>query len=152
MSCLRHIFSKAVEWELAEGNPFERGKSLHLKENNRRLRFLSEEEIQRLLAECPKHLRRIVDCALNTGMRKGEILSLKWSQVRNGFIYLQKTKTNEPREIPISDDLAELFREIRAEGQLRSDHVFTYWNGEDRLKGEKPVRERRKVAPVPKGG
>ena len=32
---------------------------------------------------------------MNTGMRKGEVLSLKWSQIRNGFIYLTKTKTNE---------------------------------------------------------
>ena len=38
-----------------------------------------------------------------TGMRRGEILSLKWEQVRNGFIYLEKTKTNEARQIPVSD-------------------------------------------------
>jgi integrase len=120
-----------------------------LKENNERQRFLSEEEIQRLLAECPTHLRRIVECAIHTGMRRGEILSLRWDQVRNGFIYLQKTKTNEARQVPVNDDLAQLFRELRAEGQLRSEHVFTYWNGEDKLKGKKPVKERRKVAPVP---
>jgi hypothetical protein len=43
MSCLHHLFSKAAEWELIEQNPFDRGKSLALKENNERVRFLNEE-------------------------------------------------------------------------------------------------------------
>ena len=149
MSCLRHIFSKAVEWEMMEDNPFNKGRSLFRKENNIRLRFLSEEEIQRLLAECSKHLARIVECAVNTGMRRGEILGLKWEQIRNGYIYLQKTKTNEPRQIPINEDLERLFKEIRREQQLRSEYVFTFWNGEHNLKGKKPVRNRRKAESVP---
>lgn len=108
MSCLHHIFSKAVEWEMVERSPFEKGKSLRLKENNKRIRYLSKEEINRLLPECPKYLRRIVECAIHTGMRKGEILNLKWSHIRNDQIYLEAwmTKTKEPRQIPINDDLA----------------------------------------------
>ena len=105
MSCLRHIFRKAVEWEIIEQNPFIKGKSLILKENNKRLRFLTEDEISKLLDACPNYLRNIVECALNTGMRRGEILNLKWNQIRNGFIYLDKTKTNESRQIPINDTL-----------------------------------------------
>jgi len=79
-----------------------------MKENNKRLRFLSEVEIAGLLAGCPKYLHRIVECALKTGMRRGEILSLKWSQIRNGFIYLDKT--NEARQIPINDDLDSMLK------------------------------------------
>ena len=48
MSCLHHIFSKAVEWEMIEQSPFDKGKSLILKENNQRLRFLPEDEIENL--------------------------------------------------------------------------------------------------------
>ncbi|UCF90671.1 MAG: site-specific integrase [Desulfobacterales bacterium] len=152
MSCLRHMCAKAFEWEMVEANPFEKGKSLHLKENNRRDRFLSEEEIDKLLDACceravikfgqnpgnqskragtpqnPYYLRDIVECALNTGMRRGEILSLKWNQIKNGFIYLAETKTKEPRQIPINDDLAELFSRIRKEQHLTSEYVFTYQN------------------------
>jgi len=40
------------------------------------------------------------------------------------FIYLTKTKTDEDRQIPINDDLAELFKNIRQRVQLRSEHVF----------------------------
>jgi integrase len=126
MSCLRHIFAKAVEWEMIEQNPFSRGKSLILKENNKRLRFLTEDEISKLLDACPNYLRNIVECALNTGMRRGEILNLKWNQIRNGFIYLDKTKTNEARQIPINDTLEILFKRIRKEHGLKLKHVFLY--------------------------
>jgi hypothetical protein len=45
MACLHHLFAKAVEWEMIERSPFDRGKSLLLKENNIRIRYLTEEEI-----------------------------------------------------------------------------------------------------------
>ena len=90
MSCLHHLFSKAFEWEIIEQSPFERGKSLMLKENNERVRFLNDDEIQRLLENSIPHLKDIIICAVNTGMRRGEILNLKWSQIRGGFISLQK--------------------------------------------------------------
>jgi integrase len=135
ISCLRHILRKAVEWEMIERSPFGKGKSLILKENNKRLRYLMEDEIKKLLDECPKYLSNIVECAVNTGMRKGEILSLKWDQIRNGFIYLKKTKTNDPRQIPINDDLNALFRNIRKRQHLTSEYVFNYYV--DTKKGEK---------------
>jgi len=130
-------------------NALIKGRSLILKENNKRLRYLSEEEIERLLRECSRHLRRIVECALNTGMRRGEMLNLKWSKVRNGFIYLQKTKTNESRQIPINDDLAELFKEIGRETQLQSEYVFPFRKGEHSLKGKNPAKRRKGPAPAP---
>lgn len=149
ISCLHHIFTKAYEWELIERNPFDRGKSMLLKENNKRDRYLERDEIQNLLATCPPHLRKIVECVLHTGMRKQEVLGLKWEQIRGDFIYLRKTKTNESREIPINDTLALLFQKIRKDQQLRSQYVFTYAASEDKLVDLKPVRERKKPAPVP---
>ena len=127
MSCLHHLFDKAKEWDMTEESPFNQGKSLMLKENNKRERFLNEDEIERLLNNCPPHLKQIVVCALNSGMRQGEILSLKWSQIRNGFIYLTKTKTNEARQIPINDDLTLMFKQIKA-GQNPSGNVVTLDN------------------------
>jgi integrase len=127
MACLRHMLGKAAEWEMIDISPFEKGKSLQFKENNRRTRYLLQDEIDRLLEECrpKKLLYRVVICALNTGMRRKEILTLKWSQVRNGFIYLEETKTKERREIPINKDLAEVFKGIRKEQGLASKFVFS---------------------------
>jgi len=125
ISCLHHLFAKGAEWELLEQNPFSRGKSLLTKENNQRLRFLSQEELQKLLTVSPDHLQEIIICAVNTGMRRGELLSLKWEQIHNGFIYLQNTKTNDPRQIPVNDTLAELFKKIKKQNP-GSAYVFTY--------------------------
>ena len=76
IATLRHIYSKAVEWDMMDQNPFNKGKSLLLKLNNQRIRYLTEEEIIRLLEECKpqEHLYHIVTCAINTGLRKGDIL------------------------------------------------------------------------------
>ncbi len=147
MSCLHHIFTKAVEWELIDQNPFNRGKTLSLKENNKRLRFLNEAEIDRLLDACPMYLRHIVECAIMSGMRRGEILGLKWEQVRNGFIYLDKTKTNEARQIPISDELELVFKAIRKEQHLTSKYVFTY-NGQPLKRNKSAFRTALKRAGI----
>jgi integrase len=149
IACLHHVFVKAVEWEMIERSAFHRGKSLLVKENNKRIRYLKEEEIEKLLDECPRHVRQIAVCAVNTGMRREEILSLKWSQVNNGFIYLQKTKTNEARQIPVNDALESLFFDIRKEHGLRSEYVFSFAKGEGRLKGPEPIKKREGPAPVP---
>jgi len=125
ISCLHHLFAKGAEWELIELNPFKKGKSLLTKENNQRLRFLSHEELQKLLAASPEHLKEIIICAVSTGMRRGELLPLKWEQIRNGFIYLHDTKTDEPRQIPINDTLVELFGKIKKQNP-GSSYVFTY--------------------------
>ena len=82
-------------------------------------------------------------------MRKQEVLGLKLEQLRGGFIYLRKTKTNESRQIPINETLALLFQKIRKEQLLRSKYVFTYAKSEDKLVGKEPVRKRKKLAPVP---
>lgn len=127
VNCLRHMFKKAVSWEMLERSPFEKGERLHLKENNERLRYLSNEEIEALLKECHGYLRDMVEVDLLTGMRRGELLSLKWSQIAGEFIYLGKTKTDEARQIPVSKDLEAILRGIRkrqwAKG-LKTENVF----------------------------
>lgn len=108
LATIKHMFSKAVEWNMVEEEVLKRVRRVKLlEENNRRLRYLSKEECQELISNCDQHLKPIVITALNTGMRKGEILSLRWDNVdlKHGFILLDKTKNGERREIPINDTL-----------------------------------------------
>jgi len=124
MAIIGHMLSKAVEWGMLETSPFKKGKRLMFKENNHRLRFLTDTEIDTLLDACAPHLRPIVETALHTGMRRGELLSLKWEQIRNGFIYLTETKSGKARQIPINDRLAGVLKEVRRGNQLKSSYVF----------------------------
>ncbi len=130
MAILGHMLNKAVEWSLLESSPFKKGKRLMFIENNHRLRFLTDAEVEALLQACDDlkthspHLRPIVETALLTGMRRGEVLSLRWEQIRNGFIYLRETKAHKARQIPINDRLAEVLKEVRRKNQLKSEYVF----------------------------
>ena len=108
MNILKHMFTKAVEWEMVESETLKRIRKVKLlRDDGKRLRYLSKEECQALINNCDPHLKPIVITALNTGMRKGEILSLKWDNVdlRHGFILLDVTKNGERREIPINATL-----------------------------------------------
>src|SRR5439155_772312 len=86
---LRHCLRKAVEWDLlsAESNPMKGLK--FLRENNARQRYLSFDECDRLVSACiAPWMRAIVTIALHTGMRLGEILSLRRPDIdlRTGMI------------------------------------------------------------------
>jgi integrase len=108
LAAIKHMFTKACEWEMITEGTFKRvHKVKSLQENNKRLRYLTKEECQSLINACDKHLKPIVIAALNTGMRRGEIFSLNWNNIdlKHGFILLEKTKNGDRREIPINDTL-----------------------------------------------
>jgi integrase len=62
-------------------------------------------------------------------MRKGEILSLKWDEIRGEFICLKKTKTDKARRIHINDDLKECFKSIRQRHSIGTKYIFCDQNG-----------------------
>jgi integrase len=143
MSCLRHMFKEAIEYKMVQRSPFNDGKSLMLKLDNTRERYLTPEEIRRFVKACPTHLKQIVKCALFTGLRVSDVLKLKWSDISDGQIYVRNTK-GKNYIVPVSEPLAELFDQIR-EGRktvggnvvdlkgkpverpgIESEHVFTY--------------------------
>jgi integrase len=109
LNILKHMFNKAVEWEMVDEDILKRIRKVKpLRDDGKRLRYLSKEECQALVNACDSHLKPIAITALNTGMRRGEILGLKWDEhidLRHGFILLNKTKNGERREIPINDTL-----------------------------------------------
>ena len=127
LSCLKHILKKAVEWGKIAHSPITDVKLL--KERNTRTRYLEEEEIRKLLEESPEHLKAILITALNTGMRKGEILGLKWKDIafRQRVIVLLDTKNNERREVPINKLLFKVLLAVKKNPD--SPYVFSKKNG-----------------------
>jgi len=104
LAILRHMLRLAEEWGYIAKVPRIR----LAKEPEGRLRFLSEEEIARLLTACREsrnlHLTAIVIIALNTGMRKAEIMGLAWERVdfSRGVLLLEQTKSGRRREVPMN--------------------------------------------------
>jgi len=127
LACLKHIFSKAKEWGKIKENPISSVKLFRV--DDRRVRYLKKEEIAKLAESCSDYLRPIVIFALNTGMRKGEILNLKWTDIdlSNRVISLVQTKNREIREIPINDTVLEILIRLRKNSKV--SYVFCKKDG-----------------------
>jgi len=107
LALLLHLLRLAhEEWEAIDNVPRIRLE----KEPQGRLRWLTQEEITRLLEACAKsknkQLRAAVVVALNTGLRRGELMGLTWNRVdlSRGVIRLELTKSGRRREVPMNDD------------------------------------------------
>jgi integrase len=74
--------------------------------NNARTGFFTGAEVKELLKHMPEYLRPFVEAAYITGWRRGELRSLRWSQVdwESGTIRLERgtTKSGEPRSFPFA--------------------------------------------------
>jgi integrase len=129
LACLKSMFNKAILWGRFRGdNPVKRVK--FFKENNTMLRYLEKEEIPELLKNCHGLLKPVIILALNTGMRRGEILGLKWKDIdfKRDIIYLYRTKNNEKREVPMNEYAKTAL--IRVRKNPRSAYIFCDKNGE----------------------
>jgi len=122
LTLLKSIFNKATAWGKFEGkNPV---KGIKFFKEQARLRFLEKEEIVRFLENCSEHLRPIAIVALNTGMRKGEILGIKWNDIdfRRGIIHLYNTKNGEERAVPMNKAVKRTLIAVRKHPE--SPYVF----------------------------
>lgn len=111
---LRAAFNWAIDMDIVRGTPFQREgsgrRTIKLAKEKARSRRLQAGEEDRLLAACGVFLRGVVEAALETGMRRGEILGLLWGDVPlepRAELHLPaaKTKTGQARSIPISSRL-----------------------------------------------
>jgi len=116
LALLRRMFNVAIkEWEWFKDNPVSR-LSFSVGNRNARDRWLTLEEETLLLEKAtnPVWLRSLLMVALHTGMRRGEILDLRWQNVDllKRLIRVVKSKNGEKRGVPMSNTLYALFKDI----------------------------------------
>lgn len=95
---LKHFLGVACDsWELIPSNPARKVKMPEAPEG--RTRHLMPAELEKLLLACPPWLRPIVGLAVSTGMRRGELMRIRWMDVDTdrGRILLELTKNGKPR-------------------------------------------------------
>ncbi len=111
---LSKIFSLAFDAEMINANPCLRVRKL--RQPSGRIRYLSVDEHNRLYEAiaADKLLFVIVTLALNTGMRRGEILKLRWEQVDfvRGILNIQNTKSGKDRVLPMNADVKNVLLSI----------------------------------------
>lgn len=122
LSLLRKMLNTAKRKGWIHETPFGLGaKIISNVEEKKRQRIISRAEESRLLAQCTgrrEHLRAVIICALDTGMRSGELFKMTWSDInlagRRIHIQAFNTKTAEEREAPITERLAREFERLWA--------------------------------------
>jgi len=125
---LKHLFSLAVEWEILPMNPAQGVKAPKLPAG--RVRYLQPTELRALLEACPDGLREIVALAVSTGMRRGEIIGLRYLDIDlpNRRIMLPQTKNGDGRVIYLNEMAAQVFQSIGWNEETRpTDCVFAKW-------------------------
>jgi len=112
LACLKTLFNKAVEWGRIEKNTLRAVKKF--KENNARERILDAGEARRLLEYAAPGIRPVLIVALNTGMRRNEILSLRWVNVDfvKGYIFIEDSKSGKSRKIPMNAAVFEALHDL----------------------------------------
>ena len=124
LELVRAILRRCVnEWEWLERAPYVR----MLNEPRRRIRFLTRDEAQRLLAALPEHLGDMAAFSLATGLRAANVTGLQWSQVdlvrRLAWIHPDQAKARKAIAVPLNAEAVALIRKQLGRHQT---HVFSF--------------------------
>jgi integrase len=121
------------EWNWIEDNPVL--KVSKPKEPRGRVRFLSEEERERLLKSCKgsknPHLYAVVVLALSTGGRKSELLSLHWKDIdfKRGRLIFRETKNGDIRSVPLTGHALDILKDHARIRRIGTSYVFPSMRG-----------------------
>lgn len=135
LSSISSVVEAAIkDWHWIEKNPVRMIRKPPV--SNAKTRFLSAEEAQRLLSACKEsrnpYLHSIVVIALSTGMRRGEILSLRWEDIDfdKKLIVLRQTKNGSIRYVPLVSPGLEVFKCLFQQETIidTSHHIFPSLN------------------------
>ena len=124
LEVVRAILRRAErEWGWLDRAPHVR----MLTQPKRRVRWLTKEEADRLLAELPDHLTAMARFSLATGLREANVVGLEWSQVdlgrRCAWIHADQAKTRKAIAVPLNEDAMLVLRQQLGK---HSSRVFTY--------------------------
>jgi len=128
---LSKLMTLAIRWGRLYENPVQKVERLEVL--NRRERFITSGEADKLIEHAAKHLKPLLVAALETGGRLSELKALQWEDVdlARGVVYFDQTntKSGKQRELPITPKLAAVLRErqkIRPINEAGRDYVFTF--------------------------
>jgi integrase len=136
---IRQMFNRAISWRMYQGiNPVtataKENKKFLKTSDNKRVRFLSNEEEDLLLDELKnrsQQLHDICQLSLSTGMRMGEIFNLSWNDIdlEHENISIKDPKSGKNRNAHITPRLSELFQRIKDNASKTNGLVFKSSNG-----------------------
>ena len=114
LAFLGSVFTAAIRRGWADTSPVTALNKKALKESRPRIRFVTREEFTQLHDAASATLKPILVLAVETGMRKEELLSLRLEQIdlRRREVHLEITKTSSPRRVPLSVTAVDTIRDL----------------------------------------
>jgi integrase len=116
---LREMLSHAVDWGYLTANPAIGVRRPRVERSHDEMRVLDAAAVRKLLDAAPKETKTLLLCAVTTGMRRGELLGLRWGDVDwtanriwvrrsvgNGGAFLQPKSRRSVRAIAMTSTLA----------------------------------------------
>ena len=146
--CLR----LACDWKLITENPAQGLKKYN--EDNRRDRLMTDDELQRLMAALDSDPARtacmVIKFLLYTAARKGEALSLKWTDVNRDtntwIIQTVNSKSKKRRVVPLNSGALAILDELRQWEMIPNMFSLNSKNGERLLSVDKIFQRVRRSA------
>ncbi len=130
LAALSHCLNIAVGWEWLEISPMAGRRVRKEREPSGRVRYLDDDERNRLLAACQAApeplLYPLVALALSTGARAGELTHLRWPDLdlKKGLGVLHDTKNGERRALPVKGHALAELKALKRQRRLDTDLVF----------------------------
>jgi integrase len=128
---IRAALNKAVEWNYLGQNPYDkkpRGKIL-VKGVKKLPRFLEPEEFPKVMEAIKDDaFRAMIQLYILTGCRRAELVSLKWPEVKEGYIIILATKNKEQRIVPLSEEAHKALAVLK---RTKAGYVFPKWRTRD---------------------
>lgn len=140
----RKMYNLAIDNEWIEKNLF--SKNVEFKLEPRKLKILADDSQEVLEKASTSDFLPIITVALNSALRRGNIIDLKWEDINldTRVIEITKNKGNKHIKLPINDTLYKLFSEM----DRTSEYVFTNpetgrkWNTTAFNKAWRKIREK----------
>ena len=118
----RKMFNLGIEDKLIEDNPFKH--KLNFKLEDHSIDYLKTPEEQKRIEEAsPDYFKPIITVALNSGLRRSNIINLRWENLDFNFNTIETTKNKSKKyiKIPMNNTLHELFKHL----PKTSEYIFT---------------------------
>jgi integrase len=132
LAVLSKMFSLAIRWKMRPDNPC---RDVERNKEHNRERYLSEDELARLLAALDSYrdqrVAAVFRLALLTGARRSEVLSMRWNDLKEPGVWTKphtRTKQDEWHRVPLSAAAQAILAEL-AKDKAEGDFVFPAGRG-----------------------
>ncbi len=138
LEVLSHVFTKAIEWGVIGTHPMTDKKVVKNK-SQKRDRYVEDWELKEALKVCSPFLTAYINLKMLLGVRKGDMLSIKLSDIKDDGLHIKPRKTasttGKKKVYPLTPELESAIAEIKSlHKKVKSVWLFHTRKGQPYIK------------------